>query len=94
MVAATPIDDNNSWMWFRYYTARTNSKHIQKFFSWISVQAERRIVQPQDWRIFKEMVPGTIDAVSHHLVGADRGIALYKGRRRQLLAEAHMKEAV
>jgi len=94
VVAATPIDEGNSWMWFRYYTARTNSKLLQKFMSWVSVQAERRVVQPQDWRIFKGMVPGTIDDVTHRLVGADRGIALYKGRRRQLLEEAQMKEAV
>jgi nitrite reductase/ring-hydroxylating ferredoxin subunit len=94
VVAGTPIDDDNTWFWARYYIARTRSRLLQTFASWASVQGEYYVVQPQDWRIFNGMAPGTIDEVEHHLVGADKAIALYKRRRRQLLTEADMKEAV
>ncbi len=85
LVAATPIDANRTWMWFRYYQDYTNLPGLRWFISWFAVQSELRVVQKQDWRIFSGMLPGTIDEVPYHLVKADLGIALYRKRRREML---------
>ena len=85
LVAATPIDDSHSWLWFRYYQDYTNLPGFRRVLSWLAVQSEVKIVQKQDWRIFSNMAPGTSDEVIYHMVQADLGIALYRKRRRELL---------
>ncbi len=85
LVAATPIDDSHSWLWFRYYQDYSNLPGVRRALAWIAVQSELRIVQKQDWRIFSGFAPGTIDDVDYHLVQADLGIALYRKRRREIL---------
>lgn len=93
VVSATPVDDTHSWMWFRYYQGRTNVPLLRKFIPWFSVLTELRLVQPQDWRLFEGLAPGSVDEVNYHLVEADQGIALYRGRRRQLLSQPNLAEA-
>ena len=92
VVASTPVDEQHTWVWFRYYQRYTQLPVLRKFLAWIAVQAELRIVQPQDWRIFKALPPGTIDAAPYHFVHADLAIALYRRRRAEILrghAPAH-----
>ena len=92
-MAATPIDDTHSWLWFRYYQDYTNLPGLRRALSWLAVQSELRVVQKQDWRIFSNMAPGTIDEVNYHFVQADLGIALYRKRRREILASANRAAA-
>ncbi len=86
-VCATPVDDEHSWMWFRYYQGYTGIKPIGKLITWFAVQSELRVVQKQDWRVFARMTPGTIDDFPYAFVHADKAIALYRKRRAELLAE-------
>ena len=78
---ATPVDDTHSWMWFRYYQSVTRWPALGTLLSWLMVQGEVRLVQPQDWRVFEHLPPGSIDEVDHHYVQADGAIALYRRRR-------------
>jgi nitrite reductase/ring-hydroxylating ferredoxin subunit len=88
VIAATPIDATRTWMWFRYYQDYTNLPGVRRFISWFAVQSELHVVQPQDWRIFSGLLPGTVDDVPYHLVTADKGIALYRKLRRERLTAA------
>ncbi|MEM7019360.1 MAG: hypothetical protein AAF512_18715 [Pseudomonadota bacterium] len=86
LAAATPVDDTNTWMWFRYYQHYTQIPGLRKLVAWLSVQSELRVVQRQDWEIFGAMQAGTIDDVPYRFVQADRGIMMYRKKRRELLA--------
>lgn len=86
-IASTPVDENRTWMWFRYHYSKPLAG-LGALLSWIAVQSELRIVQRQDWRIFSKMLPGTIDDVPYHFVHSDLGIALYRKRRAEVLAES------
>ncbi len=95
VASATPVDEQHTWMWFRYYQDYARFRPIGALISWLAVQSELRIVQRQDWRLFGGLAGGTIDDVPFHFVRADQGIALYRRRRRELLDEAApVREAV
>lgn len=81
LVCATPVDETHSWLWFRYYQTYTTNALLGKLITWISVQTELRIVQRQDWRIFADMTPGTIDDFPYGFVHTDKAIALYRHMR-------------
>ena len=89
LVCATPVDDDHSWMWFRYCQTYTSSAVLGKIITWLSVKTELQIVQRQDWRLFRGLPPGTIDDYDYAFVHADKAIALYrKLRAQQLEADA------
>jgi phenylpropionate dioxygenase-like ring-hydroxylating dioxygenase large terminal subunit len=88
IVAATPVDEHSSWMWFRYYEHVVGLWPISKLLTWFGVRSELWLVQPQDWKIFAGLPGGTVDDVDYHFVRADQGIALYRRRRRELLDAA------
>ena len=86
LVSSTPVDDEHTWLWFRYYQDYTKLPGLGFLIAWLAVQSELRLVQPQDWRLFASLAPGTIDDVPYRFVHADKGIALYRKRRAELLA--------
>ncbi len=86
LVCATPVDDGHSWMWFRYCQTYTDNALLGKLMTWISVQSELRIVQKQDWRIFEDMTPGTLDDFPYTFVHSDKAIALYRNLRARELS--------
>jgi len=88
LICATPVDDDHSWMWFRYYQSYTDIRLLGKMITWISVQSELRIVQKQDWRIFSGLTPGTIDDFPYAFVHSDKAIALYRNLRAEELKAA------
>ncbi|MEN8182396.1 MAG: aromatic ring-hydroxylating dioxygenase subunit alpha [Myxococcota bacterium] len=88
LVVSTPVDEGHTWLWFRYHSRYTRLPALRRLLSWLSVQSELRVVQRQDWRIFRSMAPGTIDDFPYRFVHADAGIALYRKRRRELLDAA------
>ena len=91
LVSATPIDEEHTWLWFRYCQSYTGNRFLGKMLTWISVQSELRVVQRQDWRIFESMAPGTIDSFPYVFVHADKAIGLYRKLRAQNLEEDAMK---
>jgi len=86
LVCATPIDEHQTWLWFRYRQRYTRSAILGRLITWIAVHSELKIVQKQDWRIFCEMTPGTIDDVPYVFVHSDKAIALYRSLRAKDLA--------
>lgn len=86
VICATPVDDQHTWLWFRYCQSYVGNAWIGKIVTWLSVQAELRIVQKQDWRIFAGMTPGTVDDFPYAFVHSDKAIALYRKMRAQRLA--------
>lgn len=86
LACATPVDDGHSWVWFRYYQDYTKLPGLRRLLAWFAVVTELAFVQRQDWRIFEGMRPGSVDDVACHFAQADHGIALYRKRRRELLA--------
>jgi phenylpropionate dioxygenase-like ring-hydroxylating dioxygenase large terminal subunit len=94
LVCATPVDDDHSWVWFRYCQSYTRSRILGKLITWIAVHSELRIVQKQDWRLFATMTSGTIDDFPYAFVHSDKAIALYRSLRSEELksnAEAAIK---
>lgn len=87
LVSATPVDEGRTWLWFRYYQSYTSLRPLGKLLTWLAVHSELRVVQRQDWRIFAAMTPGTIDDFPYAFVHADKGIALYRKRRTELLQD-------
>lgn len=85
LVCATPVDEEHSWLWFRYRQTYTHSAMLGKILTWISVHSELRVVQKQDRRIFDGMTPGTIDDFPYAFVHSDKAIALYRNLRSQRL---------
>jgi phenylpropionate dioxygenase-like ring-hydroxylating dioxygenase large terminal subunit len=81
LVCATPVDENHTWLWFRYRQTYTRNALLGKILTWVAVHSELRIVQKQDWRIFEGMTPGTIDDVQYGFVHSDKAIALYRNMR-------------
>ncbi|MFP6654594.1 MAG: Rieske 2Fe-2S domain-containing protein [Myxococcota bacterium] len=81
LVCATPVDDEHSWLWFRYRQTYTRNRLLGKLLTWIAVHSELRVVQRQDWRVFSTFAPGTIDEVPYAFVRADKAIALYRSLR-------------
>jgi phenylpropionate dioxygenase-like ring-hydroxylating dioxygenase large terminal subunit len=85
LVCATPVDDDHSWVWFRYRQSYTGNRMLGKLITWISVHSELRVVQKQDWRLFATMTPGTIDDFPYAFVHSDKAIALYRSLRAENL---------
>lgn len=94
LACATPVDTKRSWLWFRYYQDYTDLPLLRRLLAAFAVFTELAFVQRQDWRIFRGMRPGTVDEIPYHFVDADRGIALYRKRRRELLGDARDSTAM
>jgi len=92
IIITAPIDDTRTWMCIRYYQDIVKLPLLRRVMAWILLQYEYRVLQPQDWPLFDEMhggrTGGTVDDVPMVLVKSDQGLALYRKRRRQLLAES------
>lgn len=86
-LCSTPVDDEHTWMWFRYCQSYVGSAWLGKLITWLAVQSELRVVQKQDWRVFAGMTPGTIDDFPYAFVHSDKAIALYRKHRAQRLAK-------
>ena len=93
LVCATPVDEEHSWLWFRYRQSYTRNPLFGKLITWISVQSELRIVQKQDWRIFSTMTRGTIDDFPYGFVHSDKAIALYRHLRAEDLEKPDRRVA-
>ena len=89
LVCATPVDEEHSWLWFRYRQTYTRNALLGRVLTWIAVHSELRIVQKQDWRIFAGMTPGTIDDFPYGFVHSDKAIALYRNLRSRHLKADH-----
>ncbi len=75
-VIATPIDQDNTWAYFRYYTPFGNpwiSRLISRLFVWI----ELNLVQPDDYKILTSSKPKESGLRINNFVSADKAIVLW-----------------
>ncbi|WP_257449686.1 Rieske 2Fe-2S domain-containing protein [Archangium lipolyticum] len=74
LAVATPIDEENTWVVFRY---RSQLPLVGGLVAWFLVQAEVRLIQPEDHALLRDGRPRHPVREDFHLVRADAGIALW-----------------
>lgn len=92
-VSLTPIDENNSWAYFRYYGLKGwpwLARAIAKASCWF----ELKFVQPDDYRLVKSSQPQQSDLTTNRFVPADKTIVHWHRLYRQRLTKqrANSKE--
>ena len=83
-VVATPINEENTWAYFRYYTP-FSIPWIGQLISRLSVWVELNLVQPDDYKILISTRPQESGLGVNNFVRADKGIVLWH----KLYEESH-----
>jgi len=90
MQVATPIDDESTWMWVRYYQGFVQRPVVGRIVSRLLLTGDWKIAQEmQDIPIFvtqRPAIPG-LD-LGYKFIQADRGIALFFNQRKRLMKQA------
>lgn len=73
-VTITPIDENSTWISFRYYVP-LSWLNLGYLIAKIAVWFELNFVQPDDYRLLKSAVPPRSSLTANRLVRADSAIA-------------------
>jgi hypothetical protein len=71
IAAMTPIDHDHTWIMFRYHV---RIPVIGPLLAWLSVQAERWLVQRDDQRMQESSLPRHLDVHANRYVPADAGM--------------------
>ncbi len=75
-VTATPIDEENTWAYARYYSQKGPAwlgRWLAKLAAWV----ELKFVQPDDYRLIRSSKPLTSGLHSNNFVRADKTIVLW-----------------
>lgn len=72
-VSLTPIDEDHSWAYFRYY-ATSGWPWLGRAIARLSVWFELKFVQPDDYRLIKSTVPQHSGLRANRFVSADKTI--------------------
>ncbi|MDJ0734060.1 MAG: aromatic ring-hydroxylating dioxygenase subunit alpha [Nostocaceae cyanobacterium] len=72
-VTVTPIDEDNTWINFRYYVP-FGLPNLSRLIAKIAVWFELNFVQPDDYRLVKSIVPKCSGLKENQFVHADRTI--------------------
>ncbi|MGD9679800.1 MAG: Rieske 2Fe-2S domain-containing protein [Candidatus Obscuribacterales bacterium] len=83
LVACTPVDEENTWIAARYFQVLVRVPFIDRLFTWFTLQAELKLIQPDDYALLKSTRPRSSRSGTSHLVAADRGIAAWHRLRKQ-----------
>lgn len=84
-VAATPIDEENTWVWLRYQQPWVTVPGLGHALSWVMGALDYEFVQRrEDLPMFLTMPPGPPEPGQDVLVAADRGMAAFHRLRRQV----------
>ncbi len=75
-VVATPIDEENTWAYFRYYNP-FSIPWISQLISRVLVWVELHLVQPDDYKILMSTQPRESGLRVNNFVRADKGIVLW-----------------
>ena len=90
MQIATPIDDESTWMWVRYYQRFIQVPVLGRVFSKLLLIGDWKVAQDmQDIPIFvtqRPAIPG-VDT-GYKFIQADHGIALFFNQRKRMMANA------
>ncbi|MBK9141749.1 MAG: aromatic ring-hydroxylating dioxygenase subunit alpha [Candidatus Melainabacteria bacterium] len=83
LVACTPVDEENTWIASRYCQALIRIPFIDSLFTWLTLQADLKVIQPDDYALLKSTRPRSSRSGTSHLVAADRGIAAWHSLKEQ-----------
>lgn len=83
LVACTPVDQDNTWIAARYFQSLIRIPFIDRLFTWLTLQAELKLIQPDDYALLKSTRPRSSRSGTSHLVAADRGIAAWHRLKEQ-----------
>jgi phenylpropionate dioxygenase-like ring-hydroxylating dioxygenase large terminal subunit len=86
-VVATPMDEERTWIFGRYYQDYTRLPVLRKLIAWLSVEYDWRIVQRGDWRVFSSLREPHFDRHAFRLVPADQPIIEFF----KLIEQAHAR---
>ena len=75
--ACVPVDENSTWLAFRYYQSYIKAPVIGKILAWISAYLELKLVHPDDERLLGTVEPQHPTMGSYRLIHADKGIGLW-----------------
>lgn len=87
-VVCTPVDDENTWIGVRYAQQWVRIPSVGWLLSWLSLQLEFRLIQPDDYRMVASALPRSGGRHAGHLVRADRACAMWHLLRRKALDRA------
>jgi phenylpropionate dioxygenase-like ring-hydroxylating dioxygenase large terminal subunit len=89
ITAATPIDEDNSWVFIRYHQDYLRDPLLGKLFAWLLLKFEVEVVQKkQDVPILYSLQPKYADARANNLIEADKAIIQYLNLRSKLLKKS------
>ena len=71
----TPIDEHSTWIAIYYRQSYVKVPLISALFSYIALQFDFRLIQPDDYLLLKSSKPKSSSLKANHLVRSDRGIA-------------------
>ena len=86
----TPIDDEHTWIFARYYQTWIQNRlfsWLGWLISWIALWIEFRIVQPQDKRMLFNMTPKILNLGDNILTKQEKGLAIWMRRRHRAIAK-------
>lgn len=75
-VAATPIDEENTWAYARYY-AHYSIPAIDRLIAKLATWVEFTFVQPDDYKIIRSSKPQHSSLIANRFVPADKAIVLW-----------------
>lgn len=88
VVVCTPIDEERTYIALRY-RARVPVlgalPFVNRLAAELSVVAEMRLIQPDDYRMLRSTTPRTGGPEQGQLVHADKGVALWHGLKRRAM---------
>ncbi len=71
LVGTTPVEDERSWIFARYYQRYTGLPVLRKLVSWAAIQYDLRVVQREDWRVWSGLHERHFDRRAFRLIPAD-----------------------
>jgi hypothetical protein len=88
VICFTPVDEENSLLYLRFYQRVVRVPGVRKIFDWGSLLMGW-IITNQDKRVVLTQMPKKTDLnMGEHLVAGDHPIVLYRRRRSELIQSA------
>jgi phenylpropionate dioxygenase-like ring-hydroxylating dioxygenase large terminal subunit len=77
LVAVTPVNDERTWITARYAQSWVRAPLLDWFLSWLAIQAEFGLIQPDDHLMLRSTEPRSGGLDSSVLVRADRAVVAW-----------------
>lgn len=85
----TPIDENTTWIAIYYRQSYVKVPLISAIFSYVALQFDFRLIQPDDYLLLKSSEPKSSSLKANHLARSDRGIAEWHRLKESLTTQVN-----